>query len=60
MENRDDMGQDEGLRTGGDVQTKGASSSAPSGTEPATRTGGDVQTKGASREEDDDQPSQPK
>lgn len=59
MENRDDTGQDEGLRTGGDVQTKGASSSAPSGTESTTRTGGDVQTKGASRD-DDEQSPQPK
>ena len=56
MDNKEDNDQDAGLRTGGDVQTKGASTSAPAGDEAATRTGGDVQTKGASKEDEDRRP----
>ena len=60
MNNREDENQDEGLRTGGDVQTKGASTSASAEPAATARTGGDVQTKGASRDEDEDQPAQSK
>jgi hypothetical protein len=50
--------QNEGLRAGGDVQTKGASKSSSSETEATTRAGGDVQTKGASRENNQGEPAE--
>jgi hypothetical protein len=61
MDNKDrdsGTGQNEGLRAGGDVQTKGPSTPVSSGTEASTRAGGDVQTKGASRDEDEGKPAQ--
>lgn len=58
-EHEDEAARNSGLRSGGDVETKGASRDEPSDEGPATRSGGDVETKGVSRDEPDGDPQQP-